>query len=121
MEPHTHLGTSGMLLLSVFVSSFMGSFAGTFYDHFDITWGDHRAKILDEGNLLTLTLDQVSGSGFQSKREYLFGRMDMQLKLVSGNSAGTVTAYYVYDLYLYFQISKLLLFSSNTTSYASIS
>ncbi|XP_042941799.1 xyloglucan endotransglucosylase/hydrolase 2-like [Carya illinoinensis] len=84
-----------MLLLSVFVSSFMGSFAGTFYDHFDITWGDHRAKILDEGNLLTLTLDQVSGSGFQSKREYLFGRMDMQLKLVSGNSAGTVTAYYL--------------------------
>ncbi|KAF5475235.1 hypothetical protein F2P56_007065 [Juglans regia] len=85
-----------MLLLSVFVmSSFMGSFAGTFYEHFDITWGDHRAKILDKGNLLTLTLDQVSGSGFQSKREYLFGRMDMQIKLVSGNSAGTVTAYYL--------------------------
>ncbi|XP_041024776.1 probable xyloglucan endotransglucosylase/hydrolase protein 16 isoform X2 [Juglans microcarpa x Juglans regia] len=85
-----------MLLLSVFVmSSFVGSFAGTFYEHFDITWGDHRAKILDKGNLLTLTLDQVSGSGFQSKREYLFGRMDMQIKLVSGNSAGTVTAYYL--------------------------
>jgi xyloglucan:xyloglucosyl transferase len=63
--------------------------------------------MLDKGKLLTLSLDRISGSGFQSKREYLFGRMDMQLKLVSGDSAGTVTAYYV-NLYLYFHISSLL-------------
>uniref|UniRef100_A0A2N9I4Q1 GH16 domain-containing protein n=1 Tax=Fagus sylvatica TaxID=28930 RepID=A0A2N9I4Q1_FAGSY len=63
--------------------------AANFYQDFDITWGDNRAKILDGGQLLTLSLDEASGSGFQSKNEYLFGRIDMQIKLVAGNSAGT--------------------------------
>ncbi|KAK0608753.1 hypothetical protein LWI29_035435 [Acer saccharum] len=69
--------------------------SNNFYSDFDLTWGDHRAKIFNGGHLLSLSLDKVSGSGFQSKKEYLFGRIDMQLKLVAGNSAGTVTAYYL--------------------------
>ena len=88
--------SSRTVLVCAFVlATFMVASAGNLYNNFDITWGDGRAKIINNGDLLTLSLDKASGSGFQSKNEYLFGKIDMQLKLVPRNSAGTVTAYYV--------------------------
>lgn len=88
----------------------VGVSAMNFYNDVDLTWGGDKAKIMENGSLLVLTLDKGSGSGFQSKAEYLFGRIDIKIKVVPGNSAGTVTAYYVsaficfYICYFYFQI-----------------
>lgn len=83
------------VLVVVYLTAAASSAAGNFNQKFDLTWGDGRAKILNNGQYLTLSLDKSSGSGFQSKNQYLFGKIDMQIKLVHGNSAGTVTAYYV--------------------------
>ncbi|CAA2954049.1 xyloglucan endotransglucosylase hydrolase 2-like [Olea europaea subsp. europaea] len=83
-----------MISLSVVLACFTIPAAGNFYRDADINWGDGRGKIFEGGRMLTLSLDQYSGSGFQSKNEYSFGRFDTQLKLVPGNSAGTALFFY---------------------------
>ncbi|KAJ0029827.1 hypothetical protein Pint_14180 [Pistacia integerrima] len=92
---YSNLSMASMLQLLLLLGSLMVASAGSLNENFDITWGDGRGKMISNGELLTLSLDKASGSGFQSRNEYLFGKIDMQLKLVAGNSAGTVTAYYL--------------------------
>ncbi|XP_020578667.1 xyloglucan endotransglucosylase/hydrolase 2-like [Phalaenopsis equestris] len=85
-----------LLLLSLLApSQFAIASFRSLYRDFDITWGGNRAEMLNHGQMLSLSLDKASGSGFQSKHEYLFGKIDMQIKLIAGDSAGTVTAYYL--------------------------
>ncbi|KAM7489711.1 hypothetical protein LguiB_027195 [Lonicera macranthoides] len=72
----------------------VGSASSARFDQlFQPTWAmDHFAY---EGDTLKMKLDNYSGAGFQSKSKYMFGKVNIQIKLVEGDSAGTVTALYM--------------------------
>ncbi|PUZ60974.1 hypothetical protein GQ55_4G229000 [Panicum hallii var. hallii] len=73
----------------------VGLVGANFRDDCDITWEPQNAKMDEGGNHLTLSLvSNSSGCMLRSKKQFIFGSVSTRIKLVKGNSAGTVTTYY---------------------------
>ncbi|GAU37638.1 hypothetical protein TSUD_60180 [Trifolium subterraneum] len=84
------------MLAAIFIFAFVPNIIhvkANFSKSMYLTWGVQHASIIGED--LHLVLDKSSGSAARSKRSFLFGSIEMLIKLIPGNSAGVVTAYYL--------------------------
>ncbi|KAJ4951126.1 hypothetical protein NE237_027958 [Protea cynaroides] len=98
-----------LLFLSLFVTILVGFVSASRFDKlFQPSWAPDHFRY--EGEQLNMKLDITLyftsalvdedaimdvGAGFGSKSKYMFGKTTIQVQLVEGDSAGTVTAFYI--------------------------
>ncbi|PKI71609.1 hypothetical protein CRG98_007932 [Punica granatum] len=84
-----------MIINLVRISSASVVSSGDFNKDFFVMWSPSHVNTSSDGRTRSLILDKDTGAGFASNEMFLFGQIDMQIKLIPGYSAGTVLAFYL--------------------------
>ncbi|KQJ94401.1 probable xyloglucan endotransglucosylase/hydrolase protein 12 [Brachypodium distachyon] len=83
-----------LLLMAVTVAA-IGLAGANFRDDCDIPWAPENAYFSPDGHSLTMSLPREnSGCALQTKKQFIYGSVSTLIKLIPGDSAGTVTTYY---------------------------
>ncbi|WOL09320.1 putative xyloglucan endotransglucosylase/hydrolase protein 26 [Canna indica] len=90
-----HLVAAALLVLVLLDSCSLLLVHANFGNDTVASWGAQNVVISPDGQNLTLTLNNQTGCRIDSINQFMFGSIEMQIKLVQGNSAGTVTSYYM--------------------------
>ncbi|WJX29285.1 xyloglucan:xyloglucosyl transferase [Trifolium repens] len=76
-----------------------------FNQNYGFLWGQENIRILNQSLEVQLTLDENSGSGFQSNNKYGSGCFRMRIKLPQKDSTAVITTFYVLFFYIYFVVN----------------
>ena len=86
-----------LLVGVVFFLLAMEPATATLDEDIELIWGASHTYFFMDGETeeLALSLDEQQGSCFRSKSMYIYATISIDIKLVEGNSAGTVATVYV--------------------------
>jgi len=96
MAPHRCCGLAPLIGVALAFLLAADMAAAGMFDEVEVLWGADKTYYFMDGDVeaLAMSLDKNQGSTFRSRQMYLFARIDVDIKLVEGDSAGTVSTIY---------------------------
>ncbi|KAL2652429.1 hypothetical protein R1flu_020557 [Riccia fluitans] len=89
------MGVPALLTCSIIGLVLVSSCLAGFNDQFTEVWAPENITPDDATNSVTIRLTQTAGAQFATVNSFLYGYFSANIKLVAGNSAGTVSAFYL--------------------------